>query len=286
MQTIYGVIRGISLSKRIFTVLVGRRIMYFYLTRHQQKKFSDYLQLGLFVSFNCSDNPKIQQNHKVYEVYNFIKLFKRVGRKTIALFDISTVKNGVNKLINKEQYRLFLDLEFTMPPYEYQHGNGFVSEIIQYGIYLEDPNGELVLTRNAFVKPSSKEGLNSRTFSFLSIDMKSFKNAENPYEFYRKLKDIILMYQPVVYVWGRNDILMLNNFYEKYKLKPLVERQRIIDLMQVIKNYYNIKVDIGLFNAYRLFGKLPIEDQDHNSLHDAVATSEVFKLFQNEISGK
>ena len=54
--------------------------------------------------------------------------------------------------------------------------------------------------------------------------------------------------------------------------------------MQVIKNYYNIKTDIGLFNAYHLFGRLPVEEQDHNALHDAVATAEVFKLFQKEIS--
>ena len=284
MQTIHGIIRGISLSRRIFTVLVGRRIMYFYLTKSQQKKFSDYLQLGLFVSFNCSDNAKIQHRFKVYEVYNFIKLFKRAGRKTTVLFDISTVKKGVNKLINKEQYRLFLDLEFTMPPYDYQHGSGFVAEIIQYGAYLEDPDGNMITSLNANVKPSNNDGLNARTFNFLNISMNDFRKAETPYEFYRKLKDVIMLYQPVIYVWGKNDILMLNNFYEKYKLKPLVERQKIVNLMQVIKNYYNIKTDIGLFNAYHLFGRSPVEEQDHNALHDAVATAEVFKLFQNEIS--
>lgn len=284
MQTIHGVIRGISLSRRIFTVLVGRKIMYFYLTKSQQKKFGDYLQLGLFVSFNCSDKAKIQHRFKVYEVYNFIKLFIRAGRKTTVLFDISTVKKGVSKLINKEQYRLFIDLEFTMPPYDYLHGSGFVAEIIQYGAYLEDPDGCVVASLNANVKPSNNDGLNSRTFNFLNITMNDFKKAESPYEFYRKLKDLIMFYQPTIYVWGKNDILMLNNFYEKYKLKPLVERQKIVNLMQVIKNYYNIKTDIGLFNAYHLFGHTPMEEQDHNSLHDAVATAEVFKLFQKEIS--
>lgn len=284
MQTIHGVIRGISLSRRIFTVLVGRKIMYFYLTKSQQKKFGDYLQLGLFVSFNCSDKAKIQHRFKVYEVYNFIKLFIRAGRKTTVLFDISTVKKGVNKLINKEQYRLFLDLEFTMPPYDYQHGSGFVAEIIQYGVYLEDPDGKMITSLNANVRPTNKEGLNTRTFNFLNMTMNDFKKAESPYEFYRKLSDLIMYYQPTVYVWGKNDIIMLNNFYEKYKLKPLVERQKIINLMQIIKNYYNIKTDIGLFNAYHLFGRLPVEEQDHNSLHDAVATAEVFKLFQKEIS--
>ena len=187
-------------------------------------------------------------------------------------------------LNNKEQYRLFLDLEFTMPPYDYQHGSGFVAEIIQYGAYLEDPDGNMITSLNANVKPSNNDGLNARTFNFLNVSMSDFRKAESPYEFYRKLKDVIMLYQPIIYVWGKNDILMLNNFYEKYKLKPLVERQKIVNLMQVIKNYYNIKTDIGLFNAYHLFGRSSVEEQDHNSLHDAVATAEVFKLFQNEIS--
>ena len=53
--------------------------------------------------------------------------------------------------------------------------------------------------------------------------------------------------------------------------------------MQVIKNYYSIKSDIGLFNAYSLFGKTAPLTQDHNSLSDAVTTSEIFHLFLDEV---
>ena len=54
--------------------------------------------------------------------------------------------------------------------------------------------------------------------------------------------------------------------------------------MQVIKNYYGIKADIGLFHAYELFNSKPPYEQDHNALNDALATSEIFKLFQKEIN--
>ena len=62
--------------------------------------------------------------------------------------------------------------------------------------------------------------------------------------------------------------------------------KQVVNIMQVIKNYYSIKSDIGLFNAYELFGKKAPAPQDHDSLHDAVATSEVFHLFLEEITKK
>lgn len=284
MQTIYGVIRSVASNRRIFTVLVKNRVMYFYLSRSQEKRFSDYIQKGFFVSFNCSDKAKEYQQYKVYEIYNFIKLFKHVRHRSIVYFDIQMIKKTVRKIINKQQYRLFLDLEFTMPPYEYQHGSGFVAEIIQYGAYLEDSEGNLILTEENMVQPSSMVGINSRTHDFLNISKKDFKKAQTPLQFYHTLQDIIIYYQPIIYVWGKNDILMLNKFYEKYNVHPLVERQNIINLMQIMKNYYGIKTDIGLFNAYNYFGRKPLDVQDHNALHDATATAEIFRLFQEEVS--
>ena len=68
------------------------------------------------------------------------------------------------------------------------------------------------------------------------------------------------------------------------KLNKIVDRKKFINLMQVIKNYYGIKTDIGLFNAYELFNsKAPLE-QEHNALTDALVTSEVFHLFLEELN--
>ena len=49
--------------------------------------------------------------------------------------------------------------------------------------------------------------------------------------------------------------------------------------------FEGIKNDIGLYAAFELLGaKPPLVEQDHNALHDAAATLEVFHLFENEIN--
>ena len=75
-----------------------------------------------------------------------------------------------------------------------------------------------------------------------------------------------------------------NIFYKENKFVKLAERKNFINLMQVIKNYYGIKTDIGLFNAYEFFNVKQPKEQDHNALNDAVATADIFKLFQKELN--
>ena len=56
--------------------------------------------------------------------------------------------------------------------------------------------------------------------------------------------------------------------------------------MQIIKNYYGLKNDIGLFNALNLFDDTFDEEQMHDALDDAMVTSMVYHLFRmytNEI---
>ena len=76
---------------------------------------------------------------------------------------------------------------------------------------------------------------------------------------------------------------MLNNFYEQHNFRPITSRQNFVNLMQVIKNYYGIKSDIGLFSAYEMFNSEPPMAQDHNALNDAFATSEIYRLFKKKI---
>ena len=112
---------------------------------------------------------------------------------------------------------------------------------------------------------------------------KDFKYAQTYNQFYKTFQDILTMYQPIVYVWGRNDIYVIDLSCEMHHKPKILEKKQVINLMQIIKNYYSIKSDIGLFNAYGLFGKQAPIVQDHDSLNDAVATSEVFHLFLGEI---
>lgn len=286
MQLIRGTIRNFDEDTRIFEILVHKRIQFFYLTRSQFKKFRAYLNEGLVVHFTCKDEKIKQSGIMVYEVIHFIKMLRHLPRKTNVYYDLSSIKQGVKKIFNRDGYRLFLDLEFTMPPHGYIHGGGFVSEIIQYGLYLEDSQGNYVLDESGTIRPKYELGVNSRTTEFLNVTEKEIVNAPKPYIFYNKFKNILTLYQPTIYVWGKNDIIMLDSFYELHKLKKLAERKSFVNLMQVIKNYYGVKTDIGLFHAYEFFNSKPPYEQDHNALNDALATSEIFRLFQKELNNE
>lgn len=284
MKLVYGTIRGFSDETRIFEILQNDKVEMYYLTRSQYKKFKPYLFEGLVVHFTCKDTKTKQSGYMVYEVLSFIKMLRHLPRRNVVYYDLSSIKQTVKKIINREEYRMFLDLEFTMPPHGYIHGSGFVSEIIQYGIYVEDSDGNLITTEWGMVKPKYSIGINARTAEFLNTTEEKIKNAAPQYKFYNKLKDIISLYQPTIYVWGRNDIIMLDSFYEINQFKKIAERKKFVNLMQLIKNYYGIKTDIGLFNAYELFNTKALTEQEHNALSDALVTSEVFHLFQEEVN--
>lgn len=284
MQTIWGQIRNINLDERIFEIKIKNRIEMFYFGRSQYKRFKPYLHTGLYVYFICKDN-KVKKGHcMTREVVSFTKLRQPTSKGFNTYFDIDMIKKSVNKLITKDSYRLFLDLEFTMPSYAYVHGAGFKPEIIQYGIYLEDNEGSLVLTKHANVLPINRSSLTDRTYDFLNLTEKDFVNAETYNQFYKSFKDILTLYQPIIYVWGKNDIYVTNLSCEMHCKPKILEKKQVINLMQIIKNYYSIKSDIGLFNAYGLFGRKAPIVQDHDSLNDAVATSEVFHLFLEEVN--
>lgn len=284
MQLVCGTIRVFSEENRIFEIRDKNRVKFYYLSRSQYKRFKPYLNEGLVVHFTCKETRTNQSGFLVYEVVHFIKMLRHLPRKTIVYYDISTIKQGVKKIFSRDGYRLFLDLEFSMPPYGYVHGNGFVSEIIEYGLYLEDNEGNLITTEWGMIKPRHEIGINSRTIEFLKISENDLRYAPSPYKFYKKFKTLLTAYQPTIYVWGKNDISMLDSFYKENKFVKLAERKNFINLMQVIKNYYGIKTDIGLFNAYEFFNVKQPKEQDHNALNDAVATADIFKLFQKELN--
>lgn len=287
MQTFCGRIRNVYIEDRIFEIYYKKRIYHFHLTRSQMKKFEPYLQDGLYVFFKAFDESKKYGRYMAYDVINFIKLVRHVGRKTIVYYDIQTIKEGVRKLLKKDGYRLFLDLEFTMPPYNYNHSSKeqFFSEIVQYGMYIEDSSGNIIDSSDGLIRPKCKLGISDRMLEFIHVSKEKLEHAPYYSKFYNKLRDYMMYYQPTIYVWGKNDYLMIDKSFKLHNVKPVTERKNYVNLMQIIKNYYGIKNDIGLYAAFELLGaKPPLEVQDHDALHDASATLEVFHLFENEIN--
>ena len=288
MQVIYGKIRSVDIKNRLISILIKNKIEYFYLSRTQMKRYDPFLTEGLYVYFRSTDSKKIHHHVVCYDIIAFIKMARRTKRKLIVYYDIDTIKEGVVNLLNQDHNRMFLDLEFTMPPYNYNKKTtekSFVPEIIQYGIYIENKNSELLDCDTRLIRPIDKRGLNARTYEFLHIGPSQMRKAISFREFYLNLKYFMETYNPVIYVWGKNDMSVLDSGYKLHNLKPITKRKDFINLMQVIKNYYSIKDDIGLFKAVEwLEDKKIIDTQEHDALDDAYMTMKVFHLFKNQIT--
>ena len=102
-------------------------------------------------------------------------------------------------------------------------------------------------------------------------------------EFYNHFKEVIEKYNPAIIVWGRNDFLALRESYKYNKVPSLKKKTRYINLLKLHKNYFNLKNDLGLFNALNLY-TVREDKQAHNALDDAQVTREIFNGFKKAIN--
>ena len=281
-----GRIRRIYHKERMFEIKGKQRLEYYFLSRSLIKKFNAYLCEGLFVHFTCKEQKVLHGGMKAYEVISFTKMVQTKHRSSVIYFDMNTIKEALKKVLNRDGNKMFLDMEFTMPPREFSRGTPFTNEIIQYGMEIEHENGQDIDEDCTLVKPKNHTGNNERTFDFIGITENDMKIAISYKKFYLKMKAYLELYDPTIYVWGKNDILVLNASYQLHRLKPLAEREKFINLMQLMKNYLGQKSDIGLFNALSYFGEEVGYLQTHNPLDDARVTRMVFHTFKNCVNIK
>lgn len=281
-----GRIRNINHKDRTFEIAGKDKVDFFYLTRSQIKKFSGYLQEGLFVHFLCKEQAVIHGDKKAREVISFIKMVQTSRRENIVFFDMNMVRKAAAKILNREGNKMYLDMEFTMPPKEFSKNSFFIHEIIRYGIVIENSDGVIIDQSCSLVKPMYQSGLNDRTFNFIGVEEKEMKNAISYKKFYKLLASYIELYNPTIYVWGKNDMLVLESSYKLHKLTPATTKMQFVNLMQLLKNYLGQRTDIGLFNALTYFDKEVGFEQDHNPLTDALVTREVFHAFKNYVNEK
>ena len=284
MEKISGRIRNVNLEDRTFEILKRNKIEYFYLTRSQLQKFKNYLQVGFFVQLEYSEIKEKKGNVLAYPVIGFTKLISITRNKRTVYFDMETIKSGVKHVLNKPGYKMFIDLEFTMPPYN--PTDEFESEIVEYGFIIEDEDGIVVHEASSLIKVNDKNGVSDRTLDFLNLTNEELKKSCEIKEFYDALKEALDEYHPIIMVWGTNDIQMLNSFYKLNNFEPLTNRASFINLMQLMKNYFGLKSDIGLFKALEYFDKTFDKVQSHDALTDALITSQVFNYFKRYANKK
>lgn len=277
---IYGKVHDIDKSEKVLSIVINGNLEYFHLTNKNMKDFKSYLSKKPYVFFVAKDEYEIHKNIKCRVIDYFVKILSPGIKKSTVYYDLHEIQNGVRKIINKPQNRMFLDLEFTLGgPKSYN-----VLEIVQYGFILEDANGNVIMQDSSLIRPMYANSLNKRTLEFLSRKQSDFDDACGYIEFYQLMERIIREYDPKILAWGKNDCLSLEKSFKLNHLTPLDIRNRYINLMQVIKNYYNYKQEMGLFNTYYEMSKKDTTEQIHDALEDAYFEREIFHMFKKDIN--
>lgn len=273
-----GLIHSIDLDNRLITMKSKNKIEYFYLQNGLIKKFQRYLSNKTFIEFDYSSDEKLVNKVSAKKVNYFIKIFKNTTHNRVIYYDLSVIRNGVKELLYNQENIIFLDLEMTMQSFD--SPKDFKSEVIQAGFLITDKLGNDLERKNYYIKPTLFPKLNKRTLKFLSLNEEDIESGISFNEFYNEFKAILEKYNnPSIVVWGKNDILALKLCYEINNLEPITPN--FINLLQVHKNYFNLKNDLGLFDAYKKYTGEDL-DQDHDALIDAFMTKNVFFEFKKE----
>lgn len=284
MKTIIsGRIFYIDEEERIIGLKVKDRQSFFYLQRALFNKISKYLEVSRFIQFVIEGEPRIYRKTKVYTVDYILKIMAIRYRKNIVYYDIRKIKKGTKELINNLGTKMFLDLEMSMHPYNVD--KNFTQEIIQVGYYLVDKYNNTIEKYNKLIKPTLHPKLTKRTLKFLKISQKEIDNGIDYIEFYNHFKQLVKEHKPAIIVWGRNDFLALRDSYKVNNVSCLKNTTRYINLLKLHKNYFNLKNDLGLFNAYKSYSNIK-NPQAHNALEDAMVTYEIFEGFKKVVNGK
>ncbi|MGD9886733.1 MAG: exonuclease domain-containing protein [Bacilli bacterium] len=274
---LYGKVITTNAKDRIIKLQCSDRICFFHMTRRQLKDYGTYFYRNPYVFIVADATKKKYGNQLCYEVGYFRKIIKGTRTHKETYFNIDVIRQGLKQLIGNTKNKLFLDLEFSLPSY-YQTMM-HIPEILQYGVVVEDENNNIVFQEGSLVKPLRKFAINNRTLKFLSKTNEQFEEAKSYIEFYQLLEKLIKDYDPKVIAWGKNDILTMEQSFRLNHLKPLEVRSRYINLMQVIKNYYNTNTDLGLFSTYQEMSKEVVEQQQHDAMEDALMARNIYHLF-------
>ncbi|HRY78241.1 MAG TPA: exonuclease domain-containing protein [Candidatus Izemoplasmatales bacterium] len=270
---------------RVISVKSRRRTEFFYMPKGMFLTFMQYFSRGIYVFMTVSESMRRYKGVMVRSVENIEKILYPDGQNPRVFFDINLIQSGIKTLLNADRNRLFIDFEMSMPPFRnYQN---FVSEIIQCGMVLTDAQGTVLERVSTFIKPLLFPLLSDRTQKFLHIKQAAIDSGLDYPDFYRMLDGLVRKYRPMIFVWGQNDMIELKKSTETHDLPDITRRLQVIDLLKLHKNYFALKNDLGLFNAYRLYyTEVPLEKQAHDAFEDASVTHEVFEGFRKVCNGE
>ena len=286
MKRIRGLIHMIELDQKVIGIKTYKKIEFFYFYNSQMNTFKRYLYQDNFIDIVYDDEKLQKKGRFLAHPISYINQISALGKNDIKIYyDKATVSKSLYSMLDSLDYLMFLDLEMTMPSYQYS-GKGYVTEMIQAGFIICDQNFNEIYRYDKYIKPKINTNLSNRTIEFLKVNIDDFNNNAISYdEFYDEFNSILYKYHPAIVVYGRNDQLVLSNSYKINNKNSLESKCRFINLCQLLKNFYELKNDPGLFKVYNTY--LSHEDnQVHDALDDSYATKEVFRIFKEDIKNK
>ena len=283
---ICGIIHDVDIYNKVISLKVNNRLSFFYFQNSQMNIFKRYLYKGNVIDLEYDENVVYKRkNREAFLVSYVIRLYSTGKFDNVVYYDKNRLNKSLSKFLSSLGNVMILDLEMTMPSYTYRH-IPFKPEIIQAGFLLLDPQGEEIYRYSNYIKPTLNDYISRRVFRFLSLEQSEFEAKAIPYKsFYKELAEVIEEYNPVIIVYGRNDILVLNESYSINGVPSLKNKIRFVNLCQLIKNYYDLRNDPGLFKLYQIYsGNNDV--QVHDAFNDCEVTSLVFSAFKDEVNGK
>jgi len=276
-QTIYGTITKVDTLDRIFHMHYKDKIIKVYMQRGMFTKLGKYIQPNNKIVLKI-EGIKRNKYGKQFITKHVLKIINPRLRNKQVLYSQELIEHETRTFINQLDKKMFLDLEMSMHPYKVD--KHFVQEIIQVGYIIVDEHDQVIERYQAYIKPTKHKTLTKRTLKFLDLTQEQVDQGVPFKQFYAQFKDTINRYKPAIIVWGKNDHLALRDAYKVNKLKTLARRTRFVNLLQIHKNVFMFKNDLGLLNAYKMYGYNPDKEQRHDAYEDALMTRRIFSGFK------
>src|SRR5690554_3365641 len=113
-------IKFVDEQNGIFAVEDKGHLTYYYLTKSNARKFMDYLDVGLFITFSPTLKTKIIDKKKCYRVDIIEQIERKTPRTTKKIYSLDIIRKELYDAIVSHDNYLFVDFEMSMPPYYYK----------------------------------------------------------------------------------------------------------------------------------------------------------------------
>ena len=279
---ICGLIHMIELDNRIIGLKCYKHIKFFYFQHSQMNTFKRYLYQDNWIELEYEEEPIKKGKFLAYKVESIYNLKAISKLNVITYYDKFEINRSLYDFLYNFDNLMFLDLEMTMPPYNFK-GRGFTTEMIQAGFEVYNSDMTLISKYSNYIKPTINKEISDRTEKFLNITKEEFGNKCITYnKFYKDFSNNLDKYNPAIIIYGRNDQLVLNDSYKINKKESLENKTRYVNLCKIIKTFYNLKNDPGLFKLYSIYYNNS-DVQEHDALIDSIVLKDVFIAFRKDV---